>query len=264
LIKVAIEAGFGVDYNEPGWPVLDAETLAAIADETHEHGKLVRAHVTETNELVAAIDAGFDVAAHTPIEPLLGGVLQQALAIDMIFVSTANIWGPEGSQNAAENAARYTELGGRVALGTDYPFQAGSEMPVKEMQLLVDAGMTPAEVLVAATKHGAEALGMGEELGTLAPGKLADVIVVDGDPLADIAAMADVRVVVRDGEVIVGDVVEPTATAPRSPAPTATPVALPETGSGSTDGSRYAWPAIAALLAAAVVVGGAIVVVRRR
>jgi imidazolonepropionase-like amidohydrolase len=263
LIKVAIEAGFDQDYDDDGWPVLDPETLAAIAEAAHERDTTVRAHVTQEGELRAALQAGFDVAAHTPIEPLSDEILREAAEAGMIFVTTANIWGPGGSQNAAENAARYAEMGGRVTLGTDFPFQEGSEMPVAEMQLLVDAGMTPTEVLVAATKHGAEALGLGDELGTLAPGKLADVIVVDGDPLSDIADMGNVTVVIRDGEVIVGDVVQPPpVTPPAPPGPTATAVSLPKTGGGSDNEGQYIWPAVAALMLAALV-GGAVLVARR-
>ncbi len=136
----------------------------------------------------------------------------------------------------AENLARYAVLGGRVALGTD--FGAEGEMPVAEMQVLVEGGLTPAQVLVAATKHGAEAMNQGAELGTLEPGKLADVIVVDGDPLSDISAMANVRVVIRDGEVI-----------PSSPSP-----APPAAGHGPTDGPRVT----AALIAAVAAMLGAI------
>ena len=262
LIKVAIEAGFDADYEDPGWPVPDRETLAAIAEAAHERGKTVRAHVTQEGELLAAVEAGFDVAAHTPIEPLSDEALTRARDAGVILVSTVNIWGGDGGRIAAENDARYTRLGGRVALGTDFPFQPGSSMPVKEMLMLIEAGMTPEEALLAATKHGGEALGMGDELGTLEPGGLADMIVVDGDPLADIEDMERVTVVVRDGEVIVGDVVEPSATA--TPGATATPPAdLPDTGGGAEGGPWDAWPLPAGLAGAAALTAGALLVLAR-
>jgi len=267
LIKVAIETGFDTDYDDPGWPVLDAETLAAIAEAAHERGKTVRAHVTQAGELRAALEAGFDVAAHTPIE-LPDELLEEAAATGMIFTSTASLSGGNAPQVVAENLSRYAELGGRVTLGTDFPGfpptgQAGSQMALAEMQLMVSGGLTPTQVLVAATKHGAEALGLGDELGTLEPGKLADVIVVDGDPLSDIAAMANVSVVVRDGEVVKGDVRQPPATSPL-PQATAT-VVLPETGRGG-DGGLPAWAVVlvAATAGAALLVGGALLVSRRR
>jgi imidazolonepropionase-like amidohydrolase len=67
--------------------------------------------------------------------------------------------------------------------------------------LLLAAGLTPMDVLRAGTQHAAWVCGHGDELGTLEPGKLADVIVVDGDPLADIEAMGRVVAVVKGGEI---------------------------------------------------------------
>ena len=203
LIKVAIEPGFDADLDDPRFPVLSPEELAAIVDAAHERGISVRAHVSHPLAFEAAITAGFDVTAHTPIVPLTDELLQQAAEAGMILVSTALVWRPiseDAPRAIAENLARYAVLGGRVALGTD--IGAESAMPVAEMQVLVEGGLTPAQVLVAATKHGAEAINQGADLGTLESGKLADVIVVDGDPLSDISAMANVSVVIRDGEVI--------------------------------------------------------------
>ncbi|MFQ5811192.1 MAG: amidohydrolase family protein [Armatimonadota bacterium] len=253
FIKVAIEAGFDADYDDPEWPVLPPETLAAIAEAVHERGRTVRAHVTQIEEFRAALEASFDVAAHTPLVPLPDDLLQQAADADMILVSTSNIvWEVEESAAAVQavvqsNLTRYADLGGRVALGTDFPFQAGSEMPVGEMQVLVEGGLSPVEVLVAATKHGAEAVGRGDDLGTLEPGKLADIIVVDGDPLSDIADMANVSVVVLAGETVV-------------PA-----LSLPNTGGGLTSGERPVWPVpIAVLVAAGALLAGAGVLTARR
>lgn len=205
LVKVAIESGFFSDYDaRDGWPVPSPPVLAALGRAAHRHGRTVRAHVTQPGELAAALDAGFDGTAHTPIVDLPEELLARAAKARMIFVSTANIWGdPPLTTAVQKNLARYVRLGGRVALGTDVPFQTGSEMPLGEMRLLVAGGLTPRDVLLAATRHGAEALGQGDELGTLAAGKLADLIVVEGDPLVRIEDLGKVRVVVRDGAVIV-------------------------------------------------------------
>lgn len=67
------------------------------------------------------------------------------------------------------------------------------------MSALVDSGMTPIEVISAATKTNAEILGQSDQLGTIEVGKLADLIVVDGNPLADINALGHVNIVVKDG-----------------------------------------------------------------
>ena len=76
-------------------------------------------------------------------------------------------------------------------------------MPVGEMEMLLAAGLTPEEVIEAGTRIAATIRGHGNELGTLEPGMLADVIVVDGDPLEDLQAMRAVVLVIRDGEIAV-------------------------------------------------------------
>lgn len=201
LIKIAIEAGFDRDYTDEGWPVLSPEELRAITAAAHERGRKVYAHVSQPLELRAAVDAGVDVAAHPPIAPVPEEILEEAARAGMIFISTANIWTPENTRQVIANLSAFHRVGGRIALGTDFPYQNGSTMPVEEMQLLLDAGLSPAEVLVAATRNGAFAIGKDAELGTLEPGKLADIIIVDGDPLSDLAALSNVRVVIHAGTV---------------------------------------------------------------
>ena len=202
LIKVAIETGFQTDYGEEGWPTLSMEELRAIARAAHERDVLVRAHVSNPGELRAAMEAGLDILAHTPIHQVEDQLLDEAKEAGLIFISTSNIWGSR-SAVAASNLYRYHQRGGMVVLGTDYPYQRDVFMPVPEMQLLISAGFTPAQVLLAATRDSAVAIGRGDELGTLEVGKLADVIVVGGDPLEDISDMKRIRVVILDGEVVV-------------------------------------------------------------
>jgi imidazolonepropionase-like amidohydrolase len=87
-------------------------------------------------------------------------------------------------------------------LGTDYAGYRGTfdlGMPVQEIEGMADAGMSPIEIIVAATRNGARACGLEGDLGTLEPGKIADIIVVSGDPLADIRALSRIAAVVREG-----------------------------------------------------------------
>ena len=97
----------------------------------------------------------------------------------------------------------FNELGGTVGLGTDFNISTNIEvgMPIGEMEILLAAGLTPMEILEAGTRNSAAACGESDELGTLEIGKLADVIVVDGNPLEDITLMDQVILVIKDGEV---------------------------------------------------------------
>jgi enamidase len=102
-----------------------------------------------------------------------------------------------------EAVRRFHALGGVLALGNDFggvPSVAAG-MPLVEMRMLLAAGLTPMEVLEASTRHAAAACGQANSLGTLEAGKLADIIIVNGDPLADLAAMDSVIAVVKGGEV---------------------------------------------------------------
>ena len=102
------------------------------------------------------------------------------------------------------NLGRALQAGVRIAMGSDAG-NAGmlhGTTVLRELQLMNEAGMTPMQVLVAATRNGAEVIGRGEELGTLEAGKLADIIVVNGDPLQDLSALGNVELVVKNGKII--------------------------------------------------------------
>jgi imidazolonepropionase-like amidohydrolase len=74
------------------------------------------------------------------------------------------------------------------------------------MELFVEAGLSPMDAIVAGTQIGAEVLGMAERIGTVEPGKWADIVIVDGDPLADIKVlqdMAKIKRVIKGGETVV-------------------------------------------------------------
>jgi hypothetical protein len=103
-------------------------------------------------------------------------------------------------------AAEVRRAGGRLLVGSDAPnpFVVPGASLHRELELLVTLGMSPMEVLVAATRGNAEALGLDNDLGTLAPGKLADVVVLEANPLEDIANSRRVRLVLQGGEVVAG------------------------------------------------------------
>ena len=92
-----------------------------------------------------------------------------------------------------------------IALGTDMmpaePYE-GTTATVRELEFYVAAGMSPIQALRAATLKPAEWLNIADRLGSLQPGKLADLIAVDGDPTADISRMRQLRFVMKDGQIV--------------------------------------------------------------
>ncbi|MCY3751423.1 MAG: amidohydrolase family protein [Gammaproteobacteria bacterium] len=102
------------------------------------------------------------------------------------------------------NLKRALQTGVRIAMGSDAG-NAGmlhGATVLRELQLMNEAGMTPMQVIVAATRVGAEVIGQGQRLGTLEPGKLADIIIVDGDPLVDLSALGNIEMVIKNGKMI--------------------------------------------------------------
>jgi imidazolonepropionase-like amidohydrolase len=235
VIKIALEPGpTGVS-----WPVLSPQEVKAIAEEAHARGRLVRVHVTRADLLDVTLDAGVDVIEHMPIpqfseadwkaatedkdhlklpadyEAQLARMIEQHVVMVptlsvMPRICNTNWYGmpeeyqPLCSKLFLEVVRRFHDLGGMVALGTDYGNQGVEPgMPLREMQFLMQADLSTMEVLQAGTARAATVCGHGNELGTLAPGMLADMIVVDGDPLEDMQAMRRVILVIKDGEIAV-------------------------------------------------------------
>ena len=92
-------------------------------------------------------------------------------------------------------------MGVKISFGTDAAvFPHGQN--AKEFKLMVDLGMTPVDALRSATANDAELLGIGQKVGTLEKGKLADVIAMPGDPTADITATERVSFVMKEGKII--------------------------------------------------------------
>jgi imidazolonepropionase-like amidohydrolase len=93
------------------------------------------------------------------------------------------------------------KAGGRVTAGTDAPINPYGLSLLMELEQYVAGGLTPLQALQAATSVNASALGMGADLGTVEPGRLADLAIVDGNPLVNIRDLRRVNRVVKDGEV---------------------------------------------------------------
>src|SRR6266571_5038165 len=164
VIKVALDSTRGA-------PPLPAPTLAAVV-----------AAVTEL--------------AHWPFGQELPGDLIRRMAASMTVVPTLHI---DPSPARRRGVRAFVAAGGRVVYGTDLGNQGPPPaVDVAELELLVEAGLSPVGAVAAATSNAAEHLGL-RAIGRVAPGWVADLLLVDGDPLEDLRALTRVRLVSRAG-----------------------------------------------------------------
>jgi len=112
---------------------------------------------------------------------------------------------------------QFIESGAVMGMGTDSgtPMNFHSEALWREIKVHVEMGMTPMRAIAAATRVNAQIIGKGRELGSIEPGKIADVIVVNGNPLADITALSHVEIVMKGGRIYKGE--PPSDAKPRGP-----------------------------------------------
>jgi imidazolonepropionase-like amidohydrolase len=221
-VKVATTGGVGSPRGGPATRQLSLEELQAIVDEAHAAGKPVFAHAHGGQGLKICIEARVDSIEHAALADEQD--LQDMARLGIWLVPTLSVTqrmferlkknpGSLPAYTAAKlpivydqqraNFRRALELGIKIAMGTDAGAMGHAEN-LKELPYMVEAGMTPMQSIVASTAMCGRLLGMPDRLGTLLPGRLADVILTDTDPLKDIWALADaaqVKFVMKDGRV---------------------------------------------------------------
>jgi imidazolonepropionase-like amidohydrolase len=204
LIKVSLEDGYA---GRSGLPKLTSEELAAIVAAAHARGTLVSGNITQAAYLQPMLDAGVDDIAHVPYDAIPSASLKQMVQQGVYLTPTFTVYRNYGAPVAGcvANLRQFVRLGGKVALGNDFgggPGDFETGIPMYEIENMAAAGMTPMQVIVASTKNAAHVANMESEIGTLEAGKIADILVVDGDPLADLQALTGVRLVIHDGVII--------------------------------------------------------------
>ncbi|WP_232784581.1 metal-dependent hydrolase family protein [Carbonactinospora thermoautotrophica] len=204
------------------------DELKALADLAHQLGKRVTIHARGSAEVDAAVQAGIDWIMHGNVmsDETIEHLAESRIPLVPTLLLLANIvdWGEkvgapkpmrEGMarmlDRTADSLHRAHEAGVRFALGTDSGFSVTpyGEWHARELELLMTyAGLSPLEAIQAGTQNGAVMLNLEGEVGVIAPGMLADIIVVNGDPVKDIRVLQDKRrieTVIKDGRRVVFD-----------------------------------------------------------
>lgn len=234
IIKVMATGGGTVGSN-PFRPSLRVEELAAAVNEAHAASKKAIAHVSSTVGITRVLDAKFDVLFHSHFNNADGSLCFQddvarrivdsgayvnpTLYVNGVYVDMLRkksereqLNEQEQTQLAArtkryagqrENVGKLASYGVKMVVGSDAGWgrYAFGDL-VTEMEEMVGIGMSAAETVVAATSRAADALGVGHLVGSLAEGRKADILILDGDPTQNISSFRNVEMVMLGGQVM--------------------------------------------------------------
>jgi imidazolonepropionase-like amidohydrolase len=224
-IKLMGTGGNATPGSNPEASQYDAAGFMAVAEDAHRMGKKVAVHVHGVEGTRMAVDAGIDTLEHVPFrahgrieydERLVEDIMRQGLIVSLAMPATWYRLRAEDMREARthpghlwetryETIRRMHAAGVKLVVSSD---TGSTATRIDELALLMEflvkgVQIPAADILRGATGLAAEAVDMAEDIGRLAPGKLADMVVVDGDPLTDITAMQRIHTVVKGGEVLV-------------------------------------------------------------
>jgi imidazolonepropionase-like amidohydrolase len=217
FVKAFGTGGFGKDGEQLGHSELTCDQLRAAAETAHAAGRRLTVHAYGTQGIRDAIAAGADSIEHATFvdDEVLELLRARGVYIVPTLTNTYRVatYGASGgvatyivaSAAAAwpamrTNAGRAWRAGVKIAFGSDAGAWINPHTDVvTELRLRVEIGASPLAAITMATRTSAECLGLADEIGTLEPGKLADLVVLDADPLADVAAVGQVHAVFKEG-----------------------------------------------------------------
>ncbi len=216
VIKAAVSGGVLSLGDEVDTPQLTPAEMTALVDESHRLRKKVAVHCHGDQAAREAIEAGVDSIEHGSFmkpETLTmmkkkGTFLTPTLMASEWIMGKLDNYPPALQAKAKAATAARSEMfrnaikmGIKISFGTDAAvFPHGQN--AKEFKLMVDLGMSAIDALKSATGNDAELLGIGQKVGTLEKGKLADIIAMPGDPTSDITATERVSFVMKEGKII--------------------------------------------------------------
>jgi len=218
LIKVCATGGVLSKGDDPNASQYTLEEMKAIVADAHRLGRKVAAHAHGAQGVIWASEAGVDSVEHghlmndaaiatlkkngTYLVPTLYLVdWHREHAAEANLPDFASKKMEMVSQTSKANAKKAFDAGVKIGMGTDaavYPHGLNAH----ELAVYVSLGMTPLQAIQTATINDADLLGWSDKVGTLEPGKWADIIAVDADPLQDITTLQHVKFVMKGGDVI--------------------------------------------------------------
>lgn len=225
-IKLKISGGISDQSGPIAASDMTLEEMTAAVDAAHRHGVRVTAHTGSPEATLEALQAGVDCFEHGYY--LTEEVFKDMKSADAWYVPTIvvsekgameffeKIGSPDWYLQRVEAVGKVhwqalqtaIKVGVNIAMGTDqFPFEpnGGTVASVRELELYVDAGMTPIQALRTATTDAAEMLGATRDLGSIEQGKYADIIAVTSDPTVDIRALRTIGFVMKGGQVVRND-----------------------------------------------------------
>jgi imidazolonepropionase-like amidohydrolase len=223
LIKIMPSGGVASIGDDPNHMTMTDEEMRAVTETAHELGLKVAAHVHGLKAINHAVEAGVDSIEHGTYADATSYKLMKQhgtflvptlLVADWIYqtaVNTPDKLPPTVAEKAIAvtptmigNAGRAYKAGVKIALGTDFTGLANRNK-AEEFALLVKAGLTPMDAIFAGTRNAAELIGAPQDIGSVQAGRFADIVAVDGDPLADITTLQRVGFVMKGGDVLKRD-----------------------------------------------------------
>jgi imidazolonepropionase-like amidohydrolase len=224
LIKVCVSGGIAGEHEEIDTPQLTDDEMAAVFSVAHDWGRKVTAHAGPADVVARAIDLGLDGVEHG--YSLTADVCALMAERDVWYSPTITVsrceeffranhvptWMMDRALGAGprhwESLQHAIAAGVPIMMGTDMPPQAefdGTTATVREMEFMAEAGMSALAVMRSATSATAAWMGVADEVGTLTPGSVADMVVLDADPLLDVSALRTLHAVVQGGRVVRDD-----------------------------------------------------------
>ena len=190
-------------------PTFTLDELKAIVDEAHRQRHKVASHATALNGVHNSVVAGVDSIEHGDYiaDEDLAMMKQKGIYyVPTLFVGEyvaegrGGVW-PKMIAINKETVRRAMKAGVKIAFGTDVGGFSWDINPAVQFKTMVGLGMTPAQALKSATTDAAELLGWSDQIGSIEPGKFADIIAVSGDPLQDITVLEKAQFVMKGGVV---------------------------------------------------------------